>query len=72
MRDHEMAAMFMFAAAPAITTAPQYRQTTPLSTSEIVIVIVGCIAIMMFGAILMMLWNRYTARQAATSASPKS
>jgi len=50
---------FMFAAAPAITSAPQYRQSAPVATGDVVIVVVGCVGILAFGIGLMVAWNRF-------------
>ena len=38
-----------------------------MSASEIAIVIIGCIAILTFGAILMTLWNRFNRPTAQSS-----
>jgi hypothetical protein len=70
--DAEIAAAFMLGAAPAITSAPQFRQTAPTSAGDVIIVIVGIMAIVVFGAVLIVLWNRFDARPADTSTSRTS
>ena len=74
MRDCEGAeyAAFMLGAAPAITSAPQFRQTAPASASDIIVVIIGIVAIVMFGAVLIMLWNRFNARPPDSRTSRES
>jgi hypothetical protein len=59
----------MLGAAPAITLAPQFRQTAPASASDIIVAILGIAAIVVFGAVLMLLWNRFNARPVPTDAS---
>jgi len=68
----EIAAAFMLGAAPAITSAPQFRQTAPISPGDLTIVLLGMITIVVFGAVLIVLWNRFGARPAGTSTSRKS
>ena len=75
MREYEaaeIAAAFMLGAAPAITSAPQFRQTAPASSGDIIIVMLGIVAIVVFGAVLIIWWNRVNARPANASTSSKS
>ena len=59
IRDPNRIMAFMLAAAPAITSAPQYRRTAPVAASDVLIVVIGCVAILAFGVALMAAWNRY-------------
>jgi len=60
---------FMFAAAAPITTAPQYRPSPPIAANDVVIVIIGCAAILVFGIILIMMWNHVSARASEATRS---
>ena len=51
------------AAAPGFVRHPTYRQPQPMPTEDIVIFVLGCIGIAIFGVIIMVVWSRTGGRR---------
>jgi hypothetical protein len=60
----------MLAAAPGIVGAARYRTALPMRPGESKIFVVGCVMILAFGAVVMLVWSRFSAQ--APKTSPKS
>jgi hypothetical protein len=63
---------FMLAAAPGIARPAHYRASPPMAAREVIIVILGCAAILLFGAIVMIIWSRFSAQPSKASPSSHS
>jgi len=56
-------AAFSVAAIPGLTRPPVYRASQPIRPKEIWIFAIGSALIVMFGILVMLLWNRFGERK---------
>jgi hypothetical protein len=59
----QMLTAIALAAAPGFVRAPTYRHSQPMAPGDLAIVIFGCTAIIIFGVIVMLIWNRTGGRR---------
>jgi hypothetical protein len=62
----------MLAAAPGIVGSARYHAAAPMPPGEIKIFVIGCLAILAFGAIVMIIWSRFSTRPPKTSPSGRN
>jgi hypothetical protein len=53
----------MVAAAPGFVRSPAYRTSPAMPAGDVAIVLVGCVAIIVFGIITMLIWSRTGGRR---------
>jgi len=59
----EVEAAFALAAAPGFVRAPTYRQSQPLRPDDVVIFILGCGVILIFGIVVVAISSRLERRK---------
>lgn len=62
----------MLAAAPGIVGSARYRAAAPMPPGDIKIFVIGCVAILAFGAIVMIIWSRFSKRPPKISPSGRN